>query len=221
MNLLDDVVASGDPSLEHRPGVRVEWDAPPLAVPLALAADRDVALAGVVVEVDVHEAQPADLGDPQTEAELQVDDDLLDWGLLHPHQEISLLVGQPIDVGADVLAEVDAHLLDHVVVKASEVPVEDVEVPVLCGDREVPRFPEAEEELDGLLVVLAGVVGVAVVLHVPVDLVEDAAVLGHGLGLAVFVCRREVLVDARDSGVVASCHDCHSLQCQIVESFCF
>ena len=48
----------------------MERDAPPLAVPLPLAADGDVALAGVLVEVDVDEAQPADLGYPQAEAEL-------------------------------------------------------------------------------------------------------------------------------------------------------
>ena len=55
VDLGDDLVAPGDPPLEHRPGVRVEGDAPPLAVPLTLAADGDVALAGVVVEVDVDE----------------------------------------------------------------------------------------------------------------------------------------------------------------------
>ena len=146
-----------------------------------------------------------------------MDDDLLEWGLLHPHELLGLLVGQPVDVGADVLAEVDAHRLDHIVAEAPEVPVEDVEVPVLGGDRQIALLPEPEEELDGLLIVLAGVVGVAVVLHVSVDLVEDAAVLGDGLGLAVLVRRREVLVDARDSGVVASCHDCHSLQSEIIE----
>ena len=70
MDLGDDLVAPGDPPLEHRPGVRMERDAPPLAVPLPLAADGDVALAGVLVEVDVDEAQPADLGYPQAEAEL-------------------------------------------------------------------------------------------------------------------------------------------------------
>ena len=125
-----------------------------------------------------------------------MDDDLLERGLLHPHEEFGLLVGKPVDVGADVLTEVDAHLLDHLVVEASEVPVEDVEVPVLGGDRQVALLPEPEEELDGLLVVLAGVVRVTVVLHVPVDLVEDAAVLGDGLGLAVLVGHGEVLVDA-------------------------
>ena len=70
MDLGDDLVTPGNPPLEHCPGVRVERDAPPLAVPLPLAADGDVALAGVLVEVDVDEAQPADLGDPQAEAEL-------------------------------------------------------------------------------------------------------------------------------------------------------
>ena len=217
VDLLDDVVAPGDPPLEHRSGVRMERDAPPLAVPLSLAADGDVALARVVVEVDVHEAQPSDLGDPQAEAELEVDDDLLERGLLHPHELLGLLVGLPVDVGADVLAEVDTHLLDHVVVEAPEVPVEDVEVPVLGGDRKVSLLLEAEEELNGFLVVLAGVVGVAVVLHVPVDLLEDTVVLGNGLGLAVLVRRSEVLVDARDSCVVTSCHDCHSLHPEIIE----
>ena len=196
MNLRDDVVALGDPALEDGPGVRMEWDASPLAVPLTLPADGDVALAGVVVEMDVHEAQPADLRDLQAEAELQVDDDLLERRLLHPHEMLGLLVCQPVAVGADVLAEVDAHLLDHLVAEAYEVSVEDVEVPVLGGDREVALLPETEEELDGLLVVLAGVVGVAVALHVPVNLVEDAAVLGDGLRLSVSVCGREVFVYA-------------------------
>lgn len=217
VDLVDDLVAPGDPALEDGLGLRVERDAPPLALPLALAADGDVAPAGVGVEVDVGEAQPADLGDPEPEAELEVDDYLLERGLLHPHEVLGLLVGKPVDVGADVLAEVDAHSLNHRVGEVREIPPEDVEVPVLGGDCEVALLPEPDEELDGLLVVLAGVIGVAVVLHVPVDLVEDAAVLGDGVGLAVLIGDGDVLVDARYSGVVALCHGCHSLHSEVVE----
>lgn len=88
----DDLVAPGDPALEDLLGVRMERDAPPLAVSLPLSADGDVALAGVVVEVNVGEAQPADLHDSEAEAELQVDDDLLEGSFFHPHELLGLLV---------------------------------------------------------------------------------------------------------------------------------
>ena len=113
----DNLVAPGNPALEDLLGVRVERDAPPLAVALALPADGDIALAGIIVEVDVREAQPADLHDPEAEAELQVDDDLLERGLLHLHELLGLRVREPIDVGADILTEVHAHLLHNVVLE--------------------------------------------------------------------------------------------------------
>ena len=217
----DDLVAPGDPAIEDLLGVRVERDAPPLAVPLALPADGDVALAGVLVEVNVREAQPADLHDPEAEAELQVDDDLLERSLFHVHEHLSLLVREPVDVGTDVLAEVHAHLLHNVVLEVGEVSSQDVQVPVLGGHREVALLPESQEELDCFLIELAGVGGVSVLLKIAVDLVEDSAVLRGGLFLRPPVGVGNVLVDARYSRVVALCHGCHSLQSKVVEGLGF
>ena len=96
-----------------------------------------------------------------------------------------------------------------------------MQVPVLGGHREVALLPKPQEELDGFFVEFAGVGGVSALLKVCVDLIQDATVLRGGLLLGPPVCVGDVLVDARYSGVVALCHDCHSLQCQVVESFCF
>lgn len=217
----DDLVASGNPAPKDLLGVWVERDASPLAVPLAFPADGDIALAGVFVEVDVSEAQPAYLHNPEAEAELQVDDDLLERSLLHVHELLGLLVREPVDVGADVLAEVHAHLLHNVVLEVGEVSSQDVQVPVLGGHREVALLPESQEELDCFLIELAGVGGVSVLLKIAVDLVEDSAVLRGGLFLRPPVAVGNVLVDARYSRVVALCHGCHSLQSKVVEGLGF
>ena len=133
----DDLVTSGDPTIEDLLGVRVERNAPPLAVPLALSTNGDVILARILVEVDVRETQPVDLHDPEAETELQVDNDLFQRGLLHFHELLGLFVREPVDVGADVLAEVHTHLLHNVVLEVGEVPPQDVQIPVLGGHREV------------------------------------------------------------------------------------
>ena len=146
-----------------------------------------------------------------------MDDHLLERGLLHAHEQLGLLVREPVDVGADVLAEVHAHLFHNVVLEVGEVPPQDVQVPVLGGHREVALLPESQEELDGLLVELTGVGGVSVLLQISIDLVEDSAVLGGGLLLRPLVRIGDMLVYARDSGVVALCHGCHSLQSEVVE----
>ena len=96
-----------------------------------------------------------------------------------------------------------------------------MQVPVLGGHREVALLPEPQEELYRLLVELAGVGGVSVLLKIGVDLVEDSAVLRGGLLLRSPVGVGDVLVDARDSGVVALCHGCHSLQFEVVKGLRF
>lgn len=92
-----------------------------------------------------------------------------------------------------------------------------MQVPVLGGHREAALLPDPQEEFDGLLVELAGIGRIAVLLKVCVDLVEDPTVLRGGLLLRPSIGVGDMFVDARDSGVVAFCHGCHSLQSEVIE----
>ena len=58
-------------------------------------------------------------------------------------------------------------------------------------------------------------------MQVCVDLVEDSTVLRGGILLRSPVGVGDMFVDARDSGVVALCHGCHSFQSEVVEGLGF
>ena len=96
-----------------------------------------------------------------------MDKDLLKRRLVSGHECEVVFVGQPVDIGAVVVSEVDLHVLDHVVVEVLEIPVEDVEVPVPGGDCLVA--PELQEESDIVLGDVAGIELQSVVAEDTVD----------------------------------------------------
>lgn len=108
----------------------MEGDGPPLAFASTFPTDRDGLLLRVVTEVDISHTELDRLGDTETHAELEMDQNLLESGLAGRHECEVVLVGQPVDVGTVVVPEVDLHVFDHVVVEVLEIPIEDVEVPV-------------------------------------------------------------------------------------------
>lgn len=196
MHLDNHPVALLEPSCEDLLGQRMERNVPPLTVPLTFSADRDEALLRIIAHVDVYHPETDDLDYPETETEFKVDHEFLDRGLLACEELIAFLFGEPIHIGAVVLTEVDAHLVDHVVLEVLQITSEDVLVPILRGYCELLGVPIVDDELDRLLIILARVVAVTVLSDQGIDVVEDCSILVLGLLLVLPVRHIEVLLDA-------------------------
>ena len=137
----DHLPAVLQPGLEDLLAEGMEREAPPLADAVSLSEDGDETLGRVLVEVDILQHEIAYLRDAEAHAQLEMDHGVLERREPRIEDEVAFLLGQPVDVGTLVVAELDLHVLDDLVLEVLQITVEDVQVPVLGGYGEVVPEP--------------------------------------------------------------------------------
>lgn len=118
----DDPLAFVQPSVEDGPGVPMEAYGPVLPVSASLSPDVEVGFGAAVV--DVAEGEAAALRVPESKAQLQVDDYVLQRCLLYIHEGLILILFEPVDVHPHVLGELGVHVHHRVVPEELQVAVE-------------------------------------------------------------------------------------------------